>query len=107
MLIEYKEDLKKFIQLRKTIINDDSETVAALLEAGLNPNGYEDANQFTPLHMAALYGADKSIPILLGAGANLHAMTDDGISVFDMTDNEETLILFLSFIQTVNDNVLH
>lgn len=107
MLIESKEDIKKFIQLRKAIISDDSEKVSALLEAGLNPNSYEDANQFTPLHIAALYGASKSIPVLLGAGADLHARTDDGISVFDMTDNEEILILFSSFIQTTAEETVH
>ena len=46
------------------------------------PNDSFDGN--TPLHVAALYGHHELVRLLVGAGANLHAMNDDGLTPKDM-----------------------
>ncbi len=68
--------------LLDAVINDQPITVKDLLSNGADPN-YEESqtDKLKPLHFAALYNAKKVVPVLVTAGADVHAKTGyDGIT---------------------------
>ena len=58
-------------------------SVAALLDAGADPNGTE-RDGTTPLMMAAGYGYTDIVKLLLARGANPRLATSDGITALDL-----------------------
>jgi len=58
-------------------------SVAALLDAGADPNGTE-RDGTTPLMMAAGYGYTDIVRLLLARGANPRIATSDGITALDL-----------------------
>ena len=63
-------------ELLDGVINNHFHTVKQLLEKGADPNYFEDEAQIRPLHFAALYNSPDVIPLLIMAGADLHATTE-------------------------------
>lgn len=61
--------------LINAVINHDAKRVNTLLNAGTNPCASVDKAAITPLHFAAQVNAITIVPLLLLAGANLHAKT--------------------------------
>jgi ankyrin repeat protein len=57
--------------------------IAALLDAGANPNA-TNSNGTTPLMMAAGYGYTDIVKILLVRGANPRIATNDGVTAIDL-----------------------
>jgi len=55
------------------------QSVKQLLELGANPNYSEDDAQLTSLHIAVTFESVDVIPLLITAGADIHAETDEGI----------------------------
>ena len=73
------------MRLIKAIIHKDSSTVRELLSAGENPNQCLDSAKITPLHFAAQHNALDIIPLLITAGADIHATTvPDGQTPLDI-----------------------
>ncbi len=73
------------MRLIKAVIHKDSALVRALLSAGENPNYCLDAAKLTPLHFAAQHNALEIVPLLITAGANIHATTvPDGQTPLDI-----------------------
>ena len=55
------------------------------------PSSMFNADRGTPLHFAALYGADDIIDVLLHAGVNVNAETKKGLTPLDIAlKNERT-----------------
>ena len=63
--------------LLEAVIQNEPVEVRNLLELGADPNCHEDDALLRPLHLAALYNSPDVIGLLIAAGANLHALTDD------------------------------
>lgn len=73
------------MRLIKAVIHKDYALVKALLSAGENPNHCLDAAKLTPLHFAAQHNALEIVPLLITAGANIHATTvPDGQTPLDI-----------------------
>ena len=73
------------MRLIKAVIHNDVSLVKVLLCAGEDPNRCLDSAKVTPLHFAAQHNALEIIPILITAGANIHAKTvPDGQSPLDI-----------------------
>lgn len=64
--------------------NNDVVRMKQLLEAGENPNFLEDSFGITPLHFAILHRSVAVIPLLIAAGADIHAMTTAGEKPIDL-----------------------
>lgn len=62
--------------LLDAVIGNHFHTVKCLLERGADPNYFEDDAQIRPLHFAALYNSPDIIPLLIMAGADIHATTE-------------------------------
>ncbi len=58
-------------------------SVAALIDAGADPNG-TDPNGTTPLMMAAGYGQTDMVELLLRRGANAHLADQHGATALDL-----------------------
>ncbi len=71
----------------------DNESVAALLEAGANPNVQQQGG-YTPLHTAAHNNDRGLIELLLRHGANPALADDEGVIPRDMTTDESVRALF-------------
>lgn len=71
--------------LIEAVIDNDVEAVNKLLNRGIDPNlSLDDAN-ITPLHFAAQGNCLEVIPVLVNAGANVHAETEpDGQTPLDI-----------------------
>ena len=63
-------------KLLDAVIANRADDVKTLLEQGANPNFHEDSALVRPLHFAAAYDCGDVVPLLIAAGANLHATTD-------------------------------
>lgn len=63
-------------ELLDAVIGNHFHTVKNLLEQGADPNYFEDDAQIRPLHFAALYNSPDIIPLLIIAGADIHATTE-------------------------------
>ncbi len=63
-------------QLLDAVIGNHVNQVQALLEQGANPNFFEDEAQLCTLHFAATYDCAEVIPLLITAGANIHAVNE-------------------------------
>ena len=71
----------------------DHESVAALLEAGANPNVQQEGG-YTPLHTAAHNNDSGLVELLLRQGANPAIGDDEGVVPRDMTADEAVRALF-------------
>ena|SRR3990167_359282 len=67
-------DLNK--ALLDAVIGNQAHTVKRLLEQGADPNFFEDESLIRPLHFAALYDSPDVVPLLVMAGADVHATTE-------------------------------
>lgn len=63
-------DIESVERLVEAVIKDDHSTVQILLKEGVDPNGYIDRDQLTPLFFAAQNNAVKSAFLLMAAGAD-------------------------------------
>src|SRR4051794_16288491 len=72
--------------LINAVIANDADKVQELLKNGLDPNGCEDEAMVTPLHFAAQHNAQTAAAILLWAGADIYALTSDGLSPSDVAE---------------------
>lgn len=63
------------IELIEAVIDNDADRVNELLHEGADPNCTLDKALLTPLHFAAQNNALFVIPLLVEAGADLHAKT--------------------------------
>src|SRR5262245_42692910 len=66
--------------LIETVKANNPQEVQRLLNAGIDPNHYEDPAKVTPLHFAAQANAWQSAMVLLQAGAKVNAETADGLT---------------------------
>lgn len=66
---------KSLNQLIEAVIENNPRKVNTILSTGINPNLAEDKAGITPLHYAAQNDALLVIPLLIEAGANIHAET--------------------------------
>ncbi|OGT98169.1 MAG: hypothetical protein A2298_02340 [Gammaproteobacteria bacterium RIFOXYB2_FULL_38_6] len=71
------------MDLIEAIISKDLNRVKYLLEAGTDPNYADDVANITPLHYAVSNNFPEAIPLLIIAGADLYAQTDDGETPLD------------------------
>lgn len=62
-------------QLIKAVIDNDPKKVNTLLNKGVDPNDSLDDDSITPLHYAAQHDALEVVPLLIAAGADVHAAT--------------------------------
>lgn len=70
--------------LIEAVIIDDTAEVKKILEAGVDPNQYEDHAQLRPIHFAALYNALNAVPLLVAAGADVSAESHEGVTALDI-----------------------
>ena len=71
--------------LIKAVIENNVEHVNEFLNQGIDPNNTLDAAHVTPLHFAAQNNSLEIIPLLIEAGADLHAQTEpDGQTPLDI-----------------------
>ena len=70
--------------LLHAVHKDQPGSIAALLDAGANPNGTDTNGTTTPLMMAAGYGYTDLVKILLAHGANPRLASRDGITAIDL-----------------------
>jgi len=66
-----------------------ADMVILLIDAGMDVNVPDDENGATPLHEAARSGRAGVIRILIRAGANVDARTNDGNTPFHLASDEE------------------
>lgn len=71
------EDPKQYLleQLIDAVMAGEVRQVHTLLDLGVNPNGYLDHAQMTPLHFAASHNQVQAARLLLFAGADPYART--------------------------------
>jgi ankyrin repeat protein len=71
------EDPKQYLleQLIDAVLNNNLKDLHYFLNLGVNPNGYLDHAQMTPLHFAASNGHDQAARLLLFNGADPGART--------------------------------
>ena len=69
----------KATHLHSAALSGDTETIAALCAAGVDPNARNN-DGFTPLHFAAELGHTEAIAALLKAGADPNAESDQGFT---------------------------
>lgn len=75
----------KVSDLIKAVVMNNPKSVNTILHSGVNPNGTLDADEISPLHYAAQNDAYLVIPLLVEAGANVHAETEpDGYTPLDI-----------------------
>lgn len=94
-------------QLLDAVINNQAETVKSLIEQGADPNCYEDEARICPLHFAAVYDCADVVPVLITAGANIHALTehsDTALSVAKRHENTRTVAALSKFYCSAKDN---
>ncbi len=89
-------------ELLDAIIANDGSTVEKLLNAGANPNCYEDKCQIRPLHFAAVYNAVDAVFPLIKSGAKIDAKTADGYTPLDIAKQlkHENIIEILKMLST-------
>ena len=69
----------------EAIIKNNTKLVKKFLAEGMSPNVYLDADKISPLHFAAQNNAVDVIPLLVDAGADLHAVAQTtGQTVLDV-----------------------
>ena len=67
------------------VIDNDAKLVQQLIDDGADPNLSLDVADVTPLHFAAQNNALEVLPILIKAGANLHAkINPEGMNPLDV-----------------------
>lgn len=89
-------------QLIEAVISNDPKAVQHLIEQGADPNCFEDEAQIRPLHFASLYNAAKVIPMLILAGADIHAVTeysDTPLTVAKRHNHQQALNALSTFYQ--------
>jgi len=77
--------------LHEAAVKGDAAAVAALLDAGADPDARTEKGA-TPLHIATLKGHAAAIAPLLDAGADPDARTEDGTTPFDLIPKDSPLI---------------
>jgi ankyrin repeat protein len=73
-----------FTTLIAAIMANNGPALQQILLDGVDPNGYEDEAMVTPLHFAAQYNAQACAEVLLFAGADVTAETQDGLTPIDV-----------------------
>ena len=73
MLIKLESGAPTMNTIIEAVIDNDARIVQQLLDKGADPNLSLDVARITPLHFAAQNNALDVIPVLIMAGANLHA----------------------------------
>lgn len=63
---------------------DDSKMLCLLLEHGANPNTLDTDDLFGPIHWVAINGCVEPIPQLVSAGANINAVSGDGLTALSI-----------------------
>lgn len=85
------------MKLHKAVAENNVWQVRALLEKRVNPNLVEDEALITPLHIAAQNNAIDIATLLILAGANINAETEEGETPLNIAHNyhyEELIALF-------------
>lgn len=72
--------------------------LSQLIAQGVNPNFAEDEDEVTLLHHAAQNDCLESAIYLITAGANIHSLTRDGYSPFDIANINRSFRV-LEFLQ--------
>lgn len=75
---------KMFGELLDSIIAHDLDKIKALIEKGVDVNGYEDHAKLRPLHFAVQYNFKAAIKVLIEAGADPFAQTSEGETPLDI-----------------------
>ncbi len=81
-------------ELLDAVIGNHVDMVKRLIEQGADPNYFEDEAQIRPLHFAALYNSPDVIPLLIMAGADIHATTeydDTPLMIAERHDHKEVI----------------
>ena len=90
-------------------INNEPETVDLLVKSGANVNA-QDAEGFTPLHMAAIHGNLKIVKKLVDLEADVNIVTTDGKNAAELAhlneelEIEEYLKSKMAFSQRTKEN---
>lgn len=77
--------------LIEAVVQNNSDEVKKLLNAGVNPNHYEDLAKLYPIHFAALYNALDVVPLLVKAGADATAKSSEGITAMEIAKQHNHL----------------
>ena len=94
-------------ELLDAVIGNHFHTVKRLLENGADPNYFEDEAHIRPLHFAALYNSPDVVPLLVMAGADLHATTeyeDTPLMIAQRHDHQEVVDILRRFYTAKTDN---
>lgn len=71
-------------QLIVAVIDNNINRIKILLQKGVDPNGYLDEAKLRPLHFAAQNNSFEAAKLLITAGADINACTDDQERVIDI-----------------------
>ena len=72
------------MDLLDAIINQDSKEVNRLLGNNADPNACDDHAKVSPLHYAAQGGSLEIFKVLVAAGADINAKTEEGDTPLDV-----------------------
>jgi ankyrin repeat protein len=89
----FKSILSKLIS---AIMKNDVHKVSHYLKNGVDPDGYEDKARIRPLHFSVAYGAYDSAKLLIEAGADPLAESEEGtpLDLAHEQDDKQMLLLF-------------
>lgn len=96
-------------KLLDAVINNQADQVKALLEQGADANCFEDSAMVRPLHFAAVYDSADVVPILMAAGADIHAMTDcaeTALTIAKRHNSSKVLAKLENFYSVTTDDEL-
>jgi uncharacterized protein len=77
-----EDEAARYRQLFNAVRSGETQTVTALLAQGMDVN-LRGPRGATPLHIAARFGQNSMVDLLLSHGANVAALDDSGKSPFD------------------------
>ena len=89
------------MDLIEAVIANDPEAVKRLLEEGADPNECDEGTCIRPLHFAAQNNSLAVVPLLIAAGADLHATDEDdgdtALAIAKLHQNQEMVALLSKF----------